>query len=127
MRFALLHEFAKETGITEACKRDIRQALKQKVTKEQSVCSDKVSLFAELPKTLKYEISMSMYNGVINKNTLLRDKHPNFIIEVIPMLYYASYKNGDYLYRCGSYPDEVYIIFKGKINLVLENLEIMYK
>lgn len=91
------------------------------------MCSDKISLFKELPKALKFEVASTMYGGIVNKTTLLRKKDPTFVIATIPMLFYSNLKGGEYLYKTESFADEVYIIINGKINLVLENIDIVYK
>mmetsp|Transcript_11460 Transcript_11460/g.1714 ORF Transcript_11460/g.1714 Transcript_11460/m.1714 type:complete len:148 (+) Transcript_11460:172-615(+) len=92
-----------------------------------SVWSDKYSLFAELPKQLRYEIATSMHNGVANDLIFFMNKDPSFVIDVMPLLKPCLNSNQSFLYREGEHADEVYFIVKGKIDLTLLNSGISYK
>lgn len=64
-KLAAVHEFAKETGIDNKVKHEIRAALKYNTSVMGTVWSEKHSLFHELPKSLRYEVTKSLYHGNI--------------------------------------------------------------
>lgn len=126
-KLAAIHEFAQETGISPECKHKIRQIIKYNNSKVGTVWSDKHSLFNELPKALRYEVSATMYNGVVKELIFVKDQDPAFVISVMPLLRPMQHTDLDYLYVEGTYPDEMYFITKGRVNLVLNENEICYK
>ncbi|CAG9319559.1 unnamed protein product [Blepharisma stoltei] len=126
-KLAAIHEFANETGISAENKSKIREIIKYNTSKVGTVWSDKHSLFKELPKSLRYEVSATMYSGIVKDLIFFRDQDPSFIISIMPLLKPLQHKDCDFLYREGTFPDEVFFIVKGRVNLVLENNGICYK
>jgi len=126
-KMAALQEFAKETCISSDVKGRIRDAVRYYTWKMGSVWSDKHSLFNEIPRTLQYEVALSMYGGVIKDLQFFPDKGRSFILYFMPILKPVKYSNGEYLYKEGDYADEMFFISKGRVNLVLFPREITYK
>ena len=126
-KMAALQEFAKETCISSDVKGRIRDAVRYYTWKMGSVWSDKHSLFNEIPRTLQYEVALSMYGGVIKDLQFFTDKGRSFILYFMPILKPVKYSNGEYLYKEGDYADEMFFISKGRVNLVLFPREITYK
>lgn len=126
-KLAVVHEFAKETGISPECKQKIRESIKYSISKVGSVWSEKHSLFKDLPKALRYEVALSMYNGISKELHFFKNRNSSFIITVMPLLRPLKGEDKDYLYKEGDFPDEVFFISKGRVNLVLDMNEIAYK
>mmetsp|Transcript_15456 Transcript_15456/g.27997 ORF Transcript_15456/g.27997 Transcript_15456/m.27997 type:complete len:411 (-) Transcript_15456:1191-2423(-) len=126
-KLAATNEFAKETGISERCKRKISAVIKYSTMKAGSIWNDKHSLFNELPKDLRYEVAMSMYSGVAADLPFFRGRDKAFVIYVMPLLKPMVLNNTEYLYREGEFPCEVFYIIRGRVNLVLGESEIAYK
>lgn len=116
--------FGKETGLNKATLYKVRQVIKYNAT-QGSI--DNNIVFEELPKNLKYEISMSMHNGLAASMALFFGKDQGFIISVMTLLRPIKINSGDVLYSEGSLPDEFYVIMKGRINLVLLEHNFSYK
>lgn len=126
-KLAVVHEFSKESGISSECKQKIRDSIKYSISKQGTVWSDKHSLFRDLPKSLRYEVAVSMYNGISKSLHFFRNRNSSFIIAVMPLMKPLRVEDKEYLYKQGDFPDEVYFITKGRVNLVLEYSEIAYK
>lgn len=125
-KFAAIHEFAKESGISDECKQKIRSAVRYNIY-SGSVWNDQHALFHDIPKSLKYEVAMSMHNGIVHKIGFFKDKDQSFIISVMPMMKPMQANDGNYLFKEDTYADEMYFIIKGRVNLVLSKNEIVYK
>ncbi|CAG9326193.1 unnamed protein product [Blepharisma stoltei] len=126
-KLAAIHEFALETGISDECKHRIRQIIKYNNSKVGTVWSDKHSLFNELPKSLRYEVSATMYNGIVKELIFFRSQDPAFVVSLMPLLKPLQHKDLEYLWLEGTYPDEIFFITKGRVNFVLEGNEVCYK
>mmetsp|Transcript_25566 Transcript_25566/g.4276 ORF Transcript_25566/g.4276 Transcript_25566/m.4276 type:complete len:230 (+) Transcript_25566:1100-1789(+) len=126
-KLAAIYEFAKETGISDHCRHKIRQAIKYNNYKTGTVWSDKHSLFSEIPKKLRYEVAMSMYNGIAAEMPFFKDRDPAFVVFLMPLLKPLRVSDGEYLYRVDDFPDEVYFILRGRVNLVFGKMELVYK
>mmetsp|Transcript_24630 Transcript_24630/g.43472 ORF Transcript_24630/g.43472 Transcript_24630/m.43472 type:complete len:403 (+) Transcript_24630:855-2063(+) len=125
-KLAALHEFAKETGISTDCKRQISAVVSYNTSKLGTIWSDKHSLFQELPKDLRYEVAITMYNGIATEIPFLKGKNHAFVIDVMPLLRPLKLSNEDHLYKEGDYAYEMFMITRGRVNLVLGN-EVTYK
>mmetsp|Transcript_10690 Transcript_10690/g.20799 ORF Transcript_10690/g.20799 Transcript_10690/m.20799 type:complete len:606 (+) Transcript_10690:25-1842(+) len=116
--------FGKETGLEKKTLYKVRQMLKYNY-KQSSI--DNNTIFEELPNTLKYEIAMSMHNGIAQSIALFLGKDHGFIISVMTILKPIAVSSQEVLYREGSLPDEFYVIMTGRINLVLQEYNFPYK
>jgi hyperpolarization activated cyclic nucleotide-gated potassium channel 1 len=126
-KMAAIQEFAVESGISNDCKLKVRNAIRYNTYKTGTIWQDKHSLFNELPKALRYEVAISMYNGVARHTPLLSGKDPAFIVFILPLFRPLKLKSGEYLYHEGDHADEVYLITQGRINFVVKYSEIVYK
>ncbi|CAG9312247.1 unnamed protein product [Blepharisma stoltei] len=125
-KLAAMHEFSKESGISEDCKRRIRAAIKYNVF-SGNVWKNNKALFHDIPRSLKYEVAISMYNGIVNKIEFLKEKDQSFIVSIMPLMKPMQAFDGQFLYQEATYADEMYFIISGRINLVLPKNEIVYK
>jgi hypothetical protein len=86
---------------------------------------DKQNLFQELPKKLRYEISMAMHNGVIKEIDFFKDKDQVFIYTIVPFLRFMFVPRMDYIYHEGEYADEFYLVADGNISCMCMKYDII--
>lgn len=126
-KMAAVQEFASETGISQSIKTKIRSAVRYHTWKTGSIWSDKHSLFNELPKRLQYEVATSMYNGVIPDFPFFSTRNHPFLIYFVPLFKPMRLTDNEFIYRQGDHADEVLFVAKGRVNLVLNLNDIVYK
>jgi hypothetical protein len=126
-RLAATNEFAKETGISESCKKKISAVVRYSTLKSGRILTSKDSLFSELPKDLRYEVALSMYDGVASDFPFFEGKDKSFVVYCMALLKPLAILDGGYLYREDEFPSEVFFIVRGRVNLVLEHSEIAFK
>ena len=126
-KMAAIQEFAHEAGISNECKFKIRSAIKYNTYKTGNVWQDKHSLFNELPKSLRYDVAVTMYNGIAGSVPMLAGKDPAFIIFVLPLFRPMKLGDGEYVYKEGDHADEVYLIAQGRVNLIIKSNGVVYK
>ena len=85
-KLAAINEFCSETFIDTDLKRNITNAIKYKSEKVGLSWEDKLTLFAELPKELRYQISMTMYQGVVKSLQFFRGRDAAFVTSIVPYL-----------------------------------------
>lgn len=86
---------------------------------------DKQNLFQELPKKLRYEISMAMHNGVIKEIDFFQDKDQVFIYTIVPFLRFMFVPRMDYIYHEEEYADEFYFVADGNISFMCMKYDII--
>ncbi|OMJ94420.1 hypothetical protein SteCoe_2474 [Stentor coeruleus] len=120
-RISALNEFAKATKLPE----DLKQRIKSHIllNYEENIFSwfDQDSLMNELPSSLRTEVSLHMHHKIVEKVYFFQDKDPGFISYMVPKLRTICLQAGDYLYKEHEYPDEVYFLTKGRVNLLAHN------
>lgn len=127
MKMAAVQEFSRQSGISQEVKAKIRDAVKYNTYKMGTIWSDKHSLFSELPKTLRYEVAWSMYNGVAKEFPIFSFFEGSFLAAVMPLFRPMHRLDGVYLYHEDDYPDEVFFLTRGRVNFVIVPSEIVYK
>lgn len=125
-KLAAVNEFSKETGISERCKKKIVNVIKYNTAKIGAIFSEKHSLFDELPKKLKYEVVISMYDGIVAELPFFKNRDIAFVVYVMQRMRPFTLVDGDYIYHEGELASEVFVIAKGRVSLVDEH-EIGYK
>eukprot|EP00359_Climacostomum_virens_P001544 CAMPEP_0204898436 /NCGR_PEP_ID=MMETSP1397-20131031/1284_1 /ASSEMBLY_ACC=CAM_ASM_000891 /TAXON_ID=49980 /ORGANISM="Climacostomum Climacostomum virens, Strain Stock W-24" /LENGTH=314 /DNA_ID=CAMNT_0052066287 /DNA_START=545 /DNA_END=1489 /DNA_ORIENTATION=- len=120
-KLATANEFAKETGISELCKKKIINVIKYNTTKVGAIFSDKHALFDDLPKKLKYEVVLSMYKGIVAELPFFKKRDIAFVVYVMPRLRPMPFNDCDYIYHEHEFASEVFVITKGRVNLVDEH------
>lgn len=78
-------------------------------------------ILKELPTTLRTEVSLHMHHKIVEKIYFFQDKDPGFISAVIPKLRNLRLETGEIVYKEHEYPEEVYFLTKGRVNLVTSN------
>lgn len=120
-RISALNEFSKATKLPE----DLKQRIKSHIllNYEENIFSwfDQDSLMNELPSSLRTEVSLHMHHKIVEKIYFFQDKDPGFISYMVPKLRTICLQAGDYLYKEHEYPDEVYFLTRGKVNLITQN------
>jgi CRP-like cAMP-binding protein len=84
-------------------------------------------MFDSLPKKLRYEVSMAMYEGAAAKIPFFQGRSPEFISTIIPYLRYMYLDTGDCVYRQGDDSDELYVILRGRVTFVIGRESMVFK
>lgn len=94
---------------------------------KNNVWNDKQKIFEELPASIKSEIAMEMYFGVIKKIRFFDDKDNNLIGSIVPLLTPLKAALHEIIYRKGSHPHAIYFITHGRVSFYIESKDIIYK
>lgn len=78
-KIAFVHDFAKDTNIGKDLKWRLLHAIRYSSIKTGFSWVDKQDLFYELPKSLRYDISLAMYGGAIKKLPFFTERDPTFV------------------------------------------------
>jgi CRP-like cAMP-binding protein len=88
---------------------------------------DKQKIFEELPSSIKSEIALEMYFGVIKKIRFFDDKDSNFIGSIVPLLTTCKAAKYETIYKKDSHPQSIYFITVGRVSFYLERKYIAFK
>ncbi|OMJ83599.1 hypothetical protein SteCoe_15451 [Stentor coeruleus] len=116
-KLSAIDEFSKEGNITKDLKLKIRKYFKSNAEFEGFRWNDKREIFFELPKSLRYEISLSMYKGSAKFLTFFKHRNSNFISNVVPFLTHIIILKDNHVYRIGDYADEIFFLVRGKVEV----------
>jgi hypothetical protein len=118
-------EFGQEVGLSAATVSKIRKVIRQNA---EHLAFDKQELFSHMPKSLKFEVAMSMYNGVANLMPLLNGKDRSFVVSLFSRLKPSNLEDSEVLYEAGSLAEDIYFVLKGRIELFVPGFkQLVYK
>jgi CRP-like cAMP-binding protein len=91
------------------------------------IWTDKQKIFEELPATIKCEIALEMYFGVIKRIRFFDDKDNNLIGSIVPLLTPFKAVKYEYIYKKNSHPHAIYFITKGRVSFYLQRKGLAFK
>jgi hyperpolarization activated cyclic nucleotide-gated potassium channel 1 len=118
-KLAIIEEFSREAKLDRSLRARLRHSIKYLTEKTGFSWSDKQNIFNELPKDLKYEIAMAMYQGAIKTLPFFQEKNEVFIATIVPFLLPSLAVGGSMIYQEAEYADEVYFIATGRCAVVV--------
>jgi len=126
-KLSVVDEFARQSHLSKDIQKKLRNALRYSTEKQGFSWSDKINIFNELPRNLRYEVSLAMHKGAARTLPFFANKDPVFISSVVPFLQSVMIPEGEYIFKETEYADEVYFLIKGRAALVAGNDKIPYK
>lgn len=114
-----LQEFTKRTTMPQSLYIKIRKHLESN-SKFTSTVDHQEKLLHELPSSLRSEVIKHTHGEIIQKINFFRDKDPDLLWAVLPILRPLKLLPQDVLYTQGEHSDEIYFIKQGKIKLYVE-------
>jgi CRP-like cAMP-binding protein len=112
-RLAAIDEFSHEAKLDRKLTERLRHAVKYSVSQQGYSNKMKHSLYAELPKELKYEVAMAMHRGAGKSVPFFREKDRAFTVAIVPFLNHMFARMLTNIYKEKDYADEIYFIVKG--------------
>jgi hyperpolarization activated cyclic nucleotide-gated potassium channel 1 len=117
-------DFGVETGLNRETINKIRQVIKYKA----SVFSvDNLKILEEMPRTLKTEVVLQMYNGIAQVMPLFKNRDSSFVVFVLPRLVPLYLEQDDEVYEENDAADDLFIITKGRVHLTLTAKKVDFK
>ena len=120
-------QMVREGRLSTQLKVRLRRAIRINSQRAELDTGDKQMMFDSLPKKLRYEVSIAMYEGAAAKIPFFQDRSPEFISTIIPYLRYMYLDAGDCVYRQGDDSDELYVILRGRITFVIGREVVVFK
>ena len=120
-------QMAREGRLNQQLKSRLRRAIRINSQKAELDTGDKQMMFDSLPKKLRYEVSIAMYEGAAAKIPFFQGRSPEFISTIIPYLRYMYLDAGDIVYRQGDDSDELYIILRGRVTFIIGREAVVFK
>lgn len=114
-KLAVIDEFAKEAKIEKNLISKLKYALRYSTEKTGFSWGEKQNLFNELPKKLRYEVSLAMHKGAAKNLFFFTDKDHIVISSIVPFLQPGYIRIHEYVYEKGDYAEEIYFNVKGTI------------
>jgi hypothetical protein len=69
----------------------------------------------QLPKKLRYEIAMNIYNKAAQSIRFFKNLDQAFVAHVVPLLGHKYIKDRHFVYKRNDYADEMYFVISGRI------------
>lgn len=126
-KLAVIDEFARQSHLDKTILRRLRNAVRYSTEKQGFSWADKIGIFNELPRNLRYEISLAMHKGAAKTLPFFANKDPYFICSIAPFLQSIMIEEGRYIFEEGEYADEIYFLVKGRAAYVAGIDKIPYK
>ncbi|OMJ82236.1 hypothetical protein SteCoe_17142 [Stentor coeruleus] len=117
-KFAVIDEFSVEANLNKELRNKLKHALRYSADKRGFSWLDKLSIFNELPKQLRYEVAINMHHGAAKDISFFNDKDQSIIASIVPLLQPMYLERNDYVYKKGEFADEIYFIVRGRVSYV---------
>lgn len=120
---SILDELQLKYSISIKLKKEIHQYIKRAKHGDLNVFMETIY---KLPRKLQYFLCMSMHKCAPASIRLFLNSEERFAVEIIPQLTVRNYHHGETIYAKGSLPYELYLVSKGRVNIVFgsNNMEI---
>lgn len=117
-KLQLVDLLAKDTRLPDHLLKLVRKEIKHSAEIIALDESQRQSLIMHLPKTLKYDIAMTMYQYAATTIAFFLQQDKAFAANILPLLTHVTKQSRDFVYRKGDYADEMYFIVAGRVNYV---------
>ena len=117
-KLQLVELLAKDTRLPDHLVKLVRKEVKHSAETIALDETQRQSLLMHLPKTLKYEIAMTMYQHSAIQISFFLQQDKAFAANILPLLSQVTKQSHDFVYRKGDYADEMYFIVSGRVNYV---------
>ena len=121
----ILNQIRVEYSMPQTLFDKIRKALKNDFTQWKE---DQLKLIDSLPGSLRNNLYLKMHEREIKHLILFKNQSYDFILFTVPLLKRISISKDDVMISCGDLIDEMYIVIRGMLSLLLgykyENFEI---
>ncbi|CAD8125702.1 unnamed protein product [Paramecium sonneborni] len=126
-KVTFMDEFCEETRLSLQMKHKIRKVLEYNSMINIFSSAEVDEFLSEIPTNLKYQIAQAMYAGLKNRVSFFKNKDSVFISTLIPKLQPLKINAGEFVYNKGEYPNQVYFIVNGRVNMVIGVYSITFK
>lgn len=120
-KLAAIDEFCSEADINKDLQSKLRKALKFSTEKQGGSWGQKEIILSELPRGLKYELAMNMFQGAAKKIRFFESHEQALVASVVPLLQPIFISANDIVYKEGEIADEIYFIGKGRVTYCYGN------
>lgn len=114
-KLSIIDEFSTDTNLSKATRMNLREALRQSASITGYSLADKNDILTELPKSLMYEIAITMHRGAAKYLKFFQNKDDAVISAIVPELCPNFIMKSNFVYKESDYPDEIYFIVKGRV------------
>jgi hyperpolarization activated cyclic nucleotide-gated potassium channel 1 len=114
-KLSAIDEFCSEANISKDLQKRLRRALKFSTDKQGWSWGQKDIFLSELPRALKYELAMNMFQGAAKKIEFFVSHEQAFVASIVPLLQPICIQEGDSVYKEGEIADEIYFVTKGRV------------
>ncbi len=83
-------------------------------------------ILGSLPEKIRAEIAMKVHMDTLRRVAIFQDAEPGLLIELVLKLKLSVYSPGDFICRKGDIGKEMYILKRGKIQVVSPDLKVVY-
>lgn len=115
-KLAAIEEFCSEAKISKSLQTKLRRALKFSTDKQGGSWGQKEVILGELPRSLKYELALNMFQGAAKKIEFFKNHEPALVAAIVPLLQPIFANKDEFVYKEGEIADEIYFMTKGRVS-----------
>lgn len=126
-KLALIELFAKDSHLPDELTKKVTKLIKSQ--SETVTLDDKQRqlLLMQLPKTIRFEIAMTMHEKAASKIDFFRDQKSAFVANVVPLLQYTTIRSQEFVYLKDDYPEDIYFVVTGRVNYLFGKQNSIFK
>ncbi|CAG9311826.1 unnamed protein product [Blepharisma stoltei] len=125
-KLEIIDEFAKDAHLSLDLRQKLRKALKYSTEQQGYSLTAKQNILNEIPRNLRYEVSIEMHKGAAKNLPFFKNKDQVFVSSIVPFLRDVFFEQGSLFYSEGEYADEIYFLIGGRANYIQKS-GVVYK
>lgn len=114
-KLAAIDEFCSEAKISKELQNRLRKALRFSTDKQGGSWGQREIILNELPRALKYELALNMFQGAAKKIEFFKTHESALVASIVPLLQPIFVNVNEFVYRETEIADEIYFLTKGRI------------
>lgn len=122
-----LEKFCKENFIPDNVFRAMKKFVKTNGEYEIMEEDFRIEIISQMPKDLRYEIVMGMFNSLPKNIFFFQEQSATFIVDIVPRLNLKLTFYNEFIYRKNEHPTSIYFIAKGRVSFLYNNDLISFK
>lgn len=126
-KLELYKYFAKDMQLTNKVEKEINTEIRKTSEKVTLDDNQRQDLLFQLPKKLRYDIAMNIYNQAAKKIRFFQGQDISFVAHVVPLMGHKIILDRKFIYKKNDYADEMYFIIKGRVLYVYGKDNFVFK
>ena len=126
-KLSVIEDFCEASNLNDDLSLRLKDSLRYSTEKSGGSLYNKQDIILQLPKKLRYQVSLVMHKGHARNINFFTENDSVFVSNLIPLLISHRFRINNDIYLERDHPDEIYFIVKGRVGFVYSDKKIIFQ